>query len=64
MQSKISTVDLIKQSLQKKFGEQSVSYVSFDNSHLELDLKGFLTSPQGKAAIKKELDAAKRIPFA
>lgn len=63
MNSKTSTVDLIKRTLDKRFEGQSVSYVTFKGNHLELDLKGFLASEKGKSALEEELDASDRVPF-
>lgn len=59
-----STVELLKRALERKFSEESVSYVSFQGNHLELDLKGFLSSTAGRTALKAEVESAKRVPLA
>lgn len=59
-----STVELLKRALDREFSEKSVSYVSFQGNHLELDLMGFLSSAAGRSALKAEVESAKRVPLA
>lgn len=58
-----STVELLKKALDQKFGDQR-SYINFENGHLRVDLKGFLTSDRGRKAFAKEVEAAQSVPSA
>ncbi|WP_238601294.1 hypothetical protein [Xanthomonas arboricola] len=59
-----STVELLRQALDNKFSGQTVSYVSFEGNHLDLDLKGFISSDRGKVALQSEIKAAQSDPQA
>lgn len=59
-----STVELLRQALDRQFKGQEVSYVFFKGNHLKLDLKGFLASDAGRTALKAEIESARRVPEA
>lgn len=56
-----STVELVKKALERKFGDRR-SYFNFENGHLRLDLKGYLTSERGRKALDEHVKAAQSVP--
>lgn len=61
--SAIFTVELLKQALDREFGERD-SFATFEGGRIHVDLSGFLASEEGKKAFAEERRAANAVPEA
>lgn len=59
-----TSIDLLKRALSDSFFKERRSFVTFRSNHLELDLKAFLATPEGKEVLSREIESAKRVPEA
>lgn len=57
-----TSIDLLKRALSNSFFKEPRSFVTFRSNHLELDLKAFLATPEGKKVLEREIESAKKVP--